>query len=165
MARALIVGCGCRGTALGRKLAAQGWVIRGTSRDDAGLGRIEAAGFEPARADPEQPGTVLELVADTALVVWLLGSVGGEEGVASIHGSRLEALLEKLVDTPVRAFAYEAAGSAPDETLSGGAAIVKMAGARWSIPVALLGEQPGGDWDRWAEASASAALAALATEA
>ena len=108
MARALIVGCGRRGRALGNELAARGWQVRGTSRSDAGLEAIDHAGLEPALADPERPGTVLDLVGDVAVVVWMLGSAdGGREELAAIHGPRLERLLEKLVDTPVRGFAYE----------------------------------------------------------
>ena len=112
MARALIVGCGCRGRELGRRLLEEGWAARGTSRRPEGLEAIEAAGVEPALADPERPGTVLDLVGDVAIVHWLLGSAeAGPEALAAIHGERLERLLEKLVDTPVRGFVYEAAGS------------------------------------------------------
>ena len=86
--------------------------MRGTSRREEGLAAIEAAGIEPALADPDRPGTLLDLVGDVAVVHWLLGSAEGEpEAVAAIHGPRLERLLEKLVDTPVRGFVYEAAGS------------------------------------------------------
>ena len=108
MARALIVGCGRRGRALGNELAARGWQVRGTSRVDSGLEAIDHAGLEPALADPDRPGTILELIGDVAVVVWLLGSADGEaDELAAIHGPRLERLLEKLVDTPVRGFAYE----------------------------------------------------------
>ncbi len=96
MARALIVGCGCRGRELGRRLLAEGWAVRGTSRREEGLAAIEAAGIEPALADPDRPGTMLELVGDVAVVFWLLGSAEGEaEELAAIHGPRLERLLER----------------------------------------------------------------------
>ena len=55
-----------------------------------------------------------------------------------MHGPRLESLLEKLVDSPVRGFAYEAAGSVDAETLGEGARITERAGERWRIPVTLL---------------------------
>jgi uncharacterized protein YbjT (DUF2867 family) len=114
VARALIVGCGCRGRALGRRLLDEGWAVRGTSRGGEGLAEIEAAGIEPEPADPDRPGTVLDLVGDVAVVAWLLGSaVGPAEQLEAIHGSRLERILERLVDTPVRGFVYEAAGSVP----------------------------------------------------
>jgi uncharacterized protein YbjT (DUF2867 family) len=139
VARALIVGCGCRGRALGGELLAEGWAVRGTSRREAGLAEIEAAGIEPALADPAEPGTVLELVADVALVVWLLGSArGAPEELAAIHGEKLERVLERLVETPVRRFAYEANGSVDSAVLARGAAAVRSASGRWRIPVVLL---------------------------
>ena len=50
MARALIVGCGCRGRMLGERLLADGWAVRGTSRREEGLDAIREAGIEPAIA-------------------------------------------------------------------------------------------------------------------
>jgi nucleoside-diphosphate-sugar epimerase len=139
VARALIVGCGCRGRALGSRLLDEGWAVRGTSRREQGLAAIEAAGIEPALADPARPGTVLDLVGDVALVVWLLGSARGAPGaIAAIHGEKLERMLERLVETPVRRFAYEAAGSAGPAVLERGAAVVREAGERWRIPISLL---------------------------
>jgi uncharacterized protein YbjT (DUF2867 family) len=136
MARALIVGCGCRGRELAAELAWIGWQVRGTSRRPEEREAIEAAGIEPAAADPDRPGSVLELCGDVTVVVWLLGSANGE--AAAIHDSRLASLLEKLVDSPVRGFAYEAAGTVNAEVLAAGAAIVERAGERWRIPVTLL---------------------------
>ncbi len=153
MARALIVGCGCRGRELGSELARRGWLVRGTSRRRDGREAIEAAGFEAAEADPARPGTVLDLCGDIAVVVWLLGSAAGdEEDLTAIHGPRLERLLEKLVDSPVRGFAYESAGTVDSELLATGRGIVERAGERWRIPVALLTaarDEPG-----WATGSA-----------
>jgi uncharacterized protein YbjT (DUF2867 family) len=144
MARALIVGCGCRGRALGRQLVEEGWQVRGTSRREQGLAAIEAAGIEPALADPDRPDTVLDLVADVTRVFWLLGSAqGDEELLEAIHGSRLERLLERLVDTPVRGFVYEAAGSVDGALLEKGAAAVRAAGERWRIPIAIVEDDPG----------------------
>lgn len=140
MARALIVGCGCRGRALGRELLDQGWAVRGTSRRKEGLAAIEAAGIEAALADPAQPGTLLDLVGDVAAVHWLLGSAtGSEENLAAIHGPRLERFLERLVETPVRRFFYEANGSVDAELLERGADLVRAAGERWRIPVEIAG--------------------------
>ncbi len=104
--------------------------------------------MEPAVADPDRPGTILELCGDVAVVVWLLGSATGErDSVAAIHGPRLERLLEKLVDTPVRGFAYEAEGSVDPAELAAGAEIVEGAGETWRIPVAfLIGERAEPGW-------------------
>jgi len=143
MARALIVGCGCRGRLLGKRLLGEGWAVRGTSRREERLEAIETAGIEPALADPERPGTVLELVGDVAVVYWLLGSaVGEDESIAAIHGPKLERLLERLVDTPVRRFVYEAAGSVEARHLKLGEEIVRGAGRTWRIPVEVVTDDP-----------------------
>jgi uncharacterized protein YbjT (DUF2867 family) len=119
----------------------EGWAVRGTSRREDGLAAIEAAGIEPALADPESPGTVLELVGDVTAVYWLLGSAEGEdEAIAAIHGPKLESLLERLVDTPVRRFVYEATGSVDARYLAGGEEIVRAAARTWRIPIEILGE-------------------------
>jgi uncharacterized protein YbjT (DUF2867 family) len=161
LARALIVGCGCRGRELAGRLRSRDWQVRGTSRDPAGLAAIEEAASEPAIADPDQPGTVLDHCADVSVVVWLLGSASGDpNAVSAIHGPRLERLMEKLVDSPVRGFAYEAAGTVDPARLREGREIVERAGERWRIPVAVLTgsrEEAG-----WAEQSAGRIAALLA---
>jgi uncharacterized protein YbjT (DUF2867 family) len=131
VARALIVGCGCRGRELGERLLAEGWAVRGTSRREEGLAAIEAAGIEPAQADPDRPGTILELIGDVAVLVLLLGgAAGSEEELAAIHGPRLERLMEHLVETPVRGVLYEGTEE--------GAGVVEAAGRTWRIPVRTL---------------------------
>jgi uncharacterized protein YbjT (DUF2867 family) len=135
VARALIVGCGCRGRELGERLLADGWAVRGTSRREEGLGAIEAAGIEAALADPDRPATILELVGDVAVLVLLLGrATGSDEELAAIHGPRLERLLEHLVETPVRGVLYEGTEA--------GAAIVAAASRRWRIPARTLVASP-----------------------
>lgn len=131
MARALIVGCGCCGRELGERLLAEGWAVRGTSRREEGLAAIEAAGIEPAIADPERPGTILDLVGDVTVLVLLLGgTTGSEEELEAIHGPRLERLMEHLVETPVRGVLYEGT--------EGGEQIVRSAAQTWRIPVEIV---------------------------
>ena len=160
MARALIVGCGCRGRALGERLLAEGWAVRGTSRGEEGLAPIGASGIEPAIADPLWPGSVLDLVGDVAVVVWPLGSArhegqAGEREVRAIHGERLERLLERLVDTPVRGFVYEGSGSVDPEALAVGRRAVEDAAATWRIPVEVV-EADSEDPGAWVAAMADA---------
>jgi hypothetical protein len=122
--------------------------VRGTSREKPGVARINQAGLEGCLADPDRPGTILELVGDVAVVVWLLGWARGEpEALEAIHGPRLERLLEKLVDTPVRGFAYEAGGNAPPGALRAGRRAVERAGETWRIPVTVLeGDREAPGW-------------------
>jgi uncharacterized protein YbjT (DUF2867 family) len=141
-------------------LLAQGWQVRGTSRREEGLAAIEAAGIEPALADPDQPGSVLELVADVATVYWLLGSAEGpSESLEAIHGPRLERILERLVETPVRSFVYEASGSVDRTILARGGSVVRAAGERWRIPAAVVESDSEGP-AVWVEEMLSAALRA-----
>jgi hypothetical protein len=153
MARALIVGCGCRGRELGAELLGRGWLVRGTSRSEKGVRMIKAEGLESVLADPYRPGTLLDEVGDVTVVVWLLGSARGRrELVAAIHGPRLERFLERLVDTPVRGFAYEASGGVHDDDLVAGRAIVENAARTWRIPVAIVTRDRGED--EWAASTA-----------
>ncbi|HEU5141828.1 MAG TPA: hypothetical protein VFU04_01600 [Solirubrobacterales bacterium] len=112
--------------------------MRGTSRSEPGLAEIAAAGIEPALADPARPGTVLDLVGDVAAVVWLLGSAQGRvEELEAVHGSSLERVLERLVETPLRSFVYEAGGNVDERLLETGVRLVAEAGDRWRIPVLM----------------------------
>lgn len=143
MARALIVGCGCRGRLLGERLLDEGWRVRGTSRHEEGLAAIEAAGIEPALADPAHPGTVIDLVGDVTVVHWLLGSAQGEpDELSALHGHCLERVLERLVETPVRGFVYEARGSIASEILGRGAKVVDAAASTWRIPIGVIDTAP-----------------------
>jgi uncharacterized protein YbjT (DUF2867 family) len=131
VARALIVGCGCRGRELGERLLGESWAVRGTSRREDALAEIEATGIAPALADPDQPATILELVDDVAVLVLLFGKLtGSAEELAAVHGPRLERLMEHLVDTPVRGVVYEGTEE--------GAEIVRRAGRAWRIPVEIV---------------------------
>ena len=125
----LIVGCGCRGRALAAALVEAGHAVRGTTRYDASLDAIRAAGAEGVVADPDRLGTVMTQLAGVSLVCWLMRTADAPQ----LHGPRLETLLERLVDTPVRGFVYEAGG---------GEAVVRAATDRWRIPAEVVEEDP-----------------------
>jgi hypothetical protein len=150
VARALIVGCGCLGTELGRKLADDGWAARGTSRTDEGADRIESAGIEGVVADPDRIGTVLEHVSDVAVVAWALGGASGSSA-ANVNGPRLERMLERLVDTPVRGFVLDLPAGAPHARM-----LVEAASTTWRIPSRVV-DVPRADNERWVGTMAEAA--------
>jgi uncharacterized protein YbjT (DUF2867 family) len=157
VARALIVGCGCRGRDLGTALLGRGWQVRGTSREPGGVTAIEAAGIEGALGDPDRIGTLTEHVEDVSLVYWLLGSAVGEpENLAAIHGPRLERMLEEIVDTPVRAFVYELNGGIESEHALGAFEILRAARERWRIPFEVVDADPA-ELGIWREGMVSAA--------
>jgi len=153
LARALIVGCGCRGSALAGGLLAAGWQVRGTTRSETRLDQLEAAGIEPIQADPDHPGTVVDAIEGVAVVVWLMGTATGDpEVVGAIHGARLEAVIEELVDSGVRGLYYEGAGTVDGDHLRAGAEIVETSGGRWSMPVAVHLHDPS-DHSLWLESA------------
>ncbi len=143
MARALIVGCGCRGRELGAALIERGWVVRGTTRDQAATETIEAAGIEAVVADPDRIGEVLEAIEGVTLIYWLLGSAkGAAEAVAALHGPRLERLLEEIVDTPVRGVVYELTGEIDSRVFVGALEALRNAGETWRIPFEVVDADP-----------------------
>jgi uncharacterized protein YbjT (DUF2867 family) len=153
VARALIVGCGCRGRELGRRLLDRGWAVRGTTRDEGRFPPIEAAGIDPALADPDRVITILDGIEGVSVICWLLGSArGADETVAAIHGPRLERLLEELVDTPVRGVVYESVGTIAARHREAGERTLRAAWERWRIPFELISADPG-DHDAWATAA------------
>ena len=157
MARALIVGCGCRGRGLGAALLDAGWAVRGTSRTAAGVAEIEAAGIEGALADPDRIADVIDAIEGVAVIFWLLGSAEGvPEDVAALHGPRLERLLEEIVDTPVRGFVYEVTGRTDPLVLERAFEILRSAGERWRIPFEVV-DASGGDHDLWRQGMLAAA--------
>lgn len=162
MARCLIVGCGCRGRSLAAELSARGHLVRGTSRDPAALGAIAAAGAEAIVADPDRMATLVPALDHVSVVVLLWGTAAGEPGrVAELHGSRLEMLLHKLLDTTVRGVVYEAAGTVAPEVLEAGAASVSAACETSRIPNTLITAEPGSpEWLAQALRSVEQVLAA-----
>ena len=154
MARVLIVGCGGRGQALARELAAAGHAVRGTTRSAARVEAIAAVGAEPYVGDPDRIATLMEAIAGVTLVAWLLGSAAGPRA-RDLHAGRLRMLCEKLVDTPVRGLLYEGAGTLDAEVLAGGADVVRAAAATWSIPVEVLATPPA-DCEAWSRAAMAA---------
>ena len=143
MARVLIVGCGCRGLALADALPEH--AIRGTTRSPERLSELEGAGVEGVVADPDRLATLVPGLAGVTVVCWLMG---GASGSPAVHGARLETLMEHLVDTPVRGFVYEAAGSMETTVLERGAQIVRSASRTWRIPSEIVTTDPAarGEW-------------------
>jgi hypothetical protein len=152
LARVLIVGCGCRGEALGAALAGAGHTVRGTSRSQARVAELESGGIEGVLADPDRLGTLVPALAAVTVVCWLMGSA---EDAPDVHGPRLRSLAEHLVDTPVRGLVYESAGRTDAALLERGASIVREASGTWHIPVEIVDTDPAGH-DEWLQAMTSA---------
>ena len=152
MARVLIVGCGCRGQALARELVGAGHAVRGTTRDEANVDAIAAAGAEPYLGDPDRIATLMEGLVGTTIVCWLMGTAQAPE----LHGPRLRMLFEKVVDTPVRGVVYEPAADAGE-----GVRIAREAHETWQIPLEVLDADPA-DNPAWLGAASGAVERLLA---
>jgi hypothetical protein len=141
-----MVGGGCRGLALARSLVAEGHAVRAVTRDESRRTQLEDAGCECWIGDPDRVGTLRYALDNATALLWLLGTVD----VPELHGSRLEMMLERTVDTTVRGVLYEGRR---------GEAIVQAAHDRHGIPIAFLDADPG-EVDSWV-AEARARIAAL----
>jgi hypothetical protein len=68
-----------------------------------------------------------------------IGSASGTpEAVAALHGSRLEMLLQRTIDTTVRGVVYEATGTVDPAVLRTGASLVREACEQSRIPYVVL---------------------------
>jgi hypothetical protein len=141
--RCLIIGCGCRGRLLAKALADQGHAVRGTTRDQARLPEIEAAGAEAVLGDPDRVATLVGALDHVTVACILLGSASGSpDQLRALHSTRLEMLLAKLTDTTVRGVVYEARGGLDSDLLAAGARRVQSFGRRSLAPTRLLGADP-----------------------
>jgi uncharacterized protein YbjT (DUF2867 family) len=164
VARCLIVGCGCRGLELTRSLRAAGHAVRATTRDPARRAEIEAAGAEAFVGDPDRVATLASALDHVGVACVLLGSaVGTNEQLTALHTTRLDMLLDRMLDTTIRGIVYEAVGTVPAEILAGGADRVRRACERSLIPYVLLTADPA-DHAGWVPAAAGAVERALMAE-
>jgi uncharacterized protein YbjT (DUF2867 family) len=161
VARCLIVGCGCRGLELTAVLRAAGHAVRGTTRDPNRRAEIEAAGAEPFVGDPNLVGTLAPALAHVGVTCILLGSARGTpEQLSALHGTRLDMLLERMLDTTVRGVVYQAGGSVDPALLRTGADRVRHACERSLIPYELLTADPATD-EAWVPQAVEAVERAL----
>ena len=141
--RALVIGGGCRALELTRALVAEGHAVRAVTRHEERRAAIEEAGAECWIGDPDVVGTLRYALDNVTLLLWLLGTAtGDDEQVAALHGSRLQMMLERTVDTTVRGVVYEATGTLPDDVFASGIREIERANERNEVPFALLEADP-----------------------
>ena len=142
--RALIVGGGARGLALAKRLRERGDAARIVTRKPERRGEIEAIGAEYLDGDPDRIGTLRYACENVTILVWALGTAAGDdpEKVRALHGSRLNMMLERTIDTTVRGVVYEAAGPLPAELYASGLREIRRANERNEVPFAVLDADP-----------------------
>ncbi|MHB8242363.1 MAG: hypothetical protein ACYDHN_10260 [Solirubrobacteraceae bacterium] len=164
MARVMIVGGGCRGRQLAEALVGDGHAVRITTRSEDGRAAIEAVGAECWIGTPDRLATLRGALDSVTILCWMLGSaVGSEEELKALYTTRLEYFLTQAIDTTVRGFLYEAAGSVRDDLLLDGERTVCTLTERSAIPVAVLSVDPL-DTDSWI-AQARSDIAGMFTRA
>jgi uncharacterized protein YbjT (DUF2867 family) len=110
-----------RALELARAFTAEGHAVRAVTPDEADRARIEATGAECWIGTPDVVGTIRLGFDNVTLVLHLLGDVDD----ADLHGSRLEMLLERTIDTTVRGIVYETGTT--EASAKGRETLVKMA--------------------------------------
>jgi len=154
--RVLLVGGGCRGLALARGLVADRHAVRAVTRAEAHREAIEATGAECWIGDPDVVGTLRYALENVTLLVWALGTASGTpQQIAALHGSRLEMMLSKSIDTTVRGVVYEAAGTAGPDVFAVGVGELRRICGHNEIPFEILMEDPAGE-EAWAVAARAA---------
>jgi hypothetical protein len=154
--RVLLIGGGCRGLALTEALVADGHAVRAVTRAESRRAAIEAAGAECWIGDPDVIGTLRYALENVTILLWALGTATGPAGaVEALHGTRLEMMLSKSIDTTVRGIVYEAAGTVAADVLAAGAGEVRRACELNEIPYALVTADPA-DAAAWAAAARAA---------
>ena len=138
-----IGGSGSRGLELARRLVADGHAVR-AAVDEEHRAAVEAAGCECWVGDPDRIGTLRYALENVTVLCWLLADVGAQE----LHGSRLEMMLERTIDTTARGVVYESSGL-HGET---GSAIVTRMASKNEIPFVLVDVDPG-DTEVWLDAT------------
>jgi hypothetical protein len=118
-------------------------------------------GAEAFVGDPDRVATMTPALEHVSVACLLLGSATGEhEALAALHGSRLDMLLERMIDTTVRGVVYEASGTVDPELLRVGSERVRWACDRSLIPYQLLLSDPV-ETGAWVSAAAGAVQLAL----
>lgn len=139
MARILIIGGGERGRQLARARIDAGDVARIVVPGEQ-VEAVGAVGAEPWVGDPLRLATVIGALDGVAVGCWLLADAGASRHEReALHGARLESFLSEAVDTTMRGFVYESAGSVEPELLSGGAQAAARIAQRNAIPLATIG--------------------------
>jgi uncharacterized protein YbjT (DUF2867 family) len=151
VARVLIVGGGCRGRQLARKLVVDGHAVRITTRSEAGRAAIESAGAECLIATPDRLATMRTALDGVTVACWFLAAARGEDAtLEALHSSRLQAFVRQTIDTTVRGFVYERGAPSAESSpaLERGEQLARELAELNAIPMAVLAHDVA-DVDGW----------------
>ena len=143
LARVLIVGCGCRGQSLAGALVAGGHAVRGTTRDAARLGDIEASGAQAVVADPDRLGTLVPPTLRGERGLLADGQRGAMGGGGSPRAAPPNAARAPRRHAGTRARLRGVRAGSTRRLLADGAQAVRAAGRTWRMPVSVTEADPG----------------------
>lgn len=156
MARLLILGGGRRGDWLALRAIEAGHVARVVTRSEGRAAQIEGLGAERWVGDLNRLATILGALEGVTIACWLFGAAqGSRRELQALHGALLEAFLREAVDTTMRGFVYEAAGSVPRELLAAGAELAAKLAQDNAIPLRAIDAEPG-EREAWREQALAA---------
>lgn len=150
--RLLVIGGGDRALELSRQLTASGHAVRLVA-GEADREAVEAAGAELWVGDPDRIESLRYAVDGVTVLLWCLADRDEPE----LHGSRWHMMLERTVDSVVRAVVYEAGGVHGEA----GLAELRSMAERNEIPWSSF-DAGAPDWPGAARAAVAAALGAPA---
>src|SRR5438309_418151 len=105
---------------------AQGHAVRASTRRTDWARALSERGIDARVGDPDRVATLAPLLEHAGVLCLLLGSAAGTpEALADLHGSRLDMLLLRALDSTVHGIVYEAAGSVDVAVLAAGAQRVR----------------------------------------
>jgi hypothetical protein len=111
--------------------------------------------------DPDVIATLAPALEHVSVACVLLGSAAGApDQLAALHGTRLDMLLTRMLDTTVHGIVYEATGSVDAAVLRAGAIRVRERCHDSRIPFALLAADPA-DHAAWTVAAVAAVHSTL----
>jgi uncharacterized protein YbjT (DUF2867 family) len=153
----MIVAGGCRGRRLASSLIEDGHAVRISTRSESGREAIERIGAECWIGTPDRLATLRGALDGVTIACWLLGSArGAQEQLQALHGSRLRSFIAQAIDSTMRGFVYEGAGSVAAAILAEGEQIAVQACSYNEIPLAVLRTDPAeSGWQREARYAVS----------
>ena len=110
LVRALIIGCGYVGAALGARLVREGHEVVGVRRSVAGT-ELDAAGIHALAADITVPEHLARLPRAVDWVVHCVASGGGPEDYRRVYWEGARNILSWLADAPPAKFIYTSSTS------------------------------------------------------
>ena len=113
--------------------------------------------------DPDRIATIAPALDHAGVLCVLLGSARGSfDQLAALHGTRLDMLLERMLDTTVRGVVYENVGTVEPELLAQGSGRIRQGCERSLIPYVFLNADPL-DHQAWTRAALKAVEQVLAS--